>query len=261
MVSSLRTLAMAAAIALMNADYAAPVMYPEGAYVNGWKKDSGKAPAADYPIRFTIAVKEQGLDSIKRVARQISDPSHANYGHYISQAQLNKLTAPKESDMASVLSWLSLQNLHFVQRGVSNIIVATNVTSASRLLKTHFHTIRNIYHNQSVVRASAYELPAEVNAAVAAVFGLHGLPIPPKQMLPYSSGGAPSHGIVTPQVITSTYKVAGVKTTHSAKNRQAVAEFDGQLMNSTDLATLFKKFVDGYTVGVDDVVREATASN
>eukprot|EP01047_Picozoa_sp_COSAG01_P015636 COSAG01_NODE_784_length_13621_cov_68.866829_11_plen_78_part_00 len=35
---------------------------------------------------------------------------------------------------------------------------------------------------------------------------------------------------------------------------QAVAEFQGQFMNSTDLATLFKNYVDKYEEGTDDVV-------
>jgi hypothetical protein len=35
---------------------------------------------------------------------------------------------------------------------------------------------------------------------------------------------------------------------------QAVAEFQGQFMNSTDLATLFKNYVDKYEEGTDDKV-------
>ena len=59
---------------------------------------------------------------------------------------------------------------------------------------------------------------------------------------------------VTPAVIYSTYSVTPPKVSRSEKNKQAVAEFQGQFMNSTDLATMFKKYVTGYQVGVDDVV-------
>jgi len=40
----------------------------------------------------------------------------------------------------------------------------------------------------------------------------------------------------------------------SSSNRQAVAEFQGQFMNSTDLKALFAKYVTGYKAGVDDVI-------
>lgn len=40
----------------------------------------------------------------------------------------------------------------------------------------------------------------------------------------------------------------------SKDNRQAVAEFQGQFMNSTDLVNMFKRYVTGYEAGTDDKV-------
>ena len=74
---------------------------------------------------------------------------------------------------------------------------------------------------QSIVRAADYELPDAVHDAVAAVFGLHGLPLPPMKPIMPKAGMA----IVTPDVIKSTYKIAGVEPTRSPENRQAVVEF------------------------------------
>ena len=48
---------------------------------------------------------------------------------------------------------------------------------------------------------------------------------------------------VTPAVIEEVYKVSGVTVDRSSKNKQAVAEFQGQTYNSTDLDTFFEKFV------------------
>ena len=47
---------------------------------------------------------------------------------------------------------------------------------------------------------------------------------------------------------------ASSKGSGSEKNKQAVAEFQGQFMNSTDLATMFSDYVTDYKVGTDDVV-------
>jgi hypothetical protein len=86
------------------------------------------------------------------------------------------------------------------------------------------------------VRAADYQLPAEVEAAVAAVFGLHGLPLAPRAPLSIAamSAAPPPPPIpimpkrpanVTPAVLATTYHIGAVKASRSSKNRQAVAEF------------------------------------
>jgi hypothetical protein len=231
---------------------ATAAIHPEHAYTNGWVKDEAHA-SAFHPLTITFAVKEQNIEEVKRIALEVSNPQSPKYGQYISQAKLDALIAPKSSDMTAVVSWLNAHSMEFKQRGVSNLVVNTNVHAASALLNTRFHAIRNAATSQLIVRASDYELPDAVHDAVAAVFGLHGLPLPPmKPIVGTSAPGTPA--LVTPDVIESTYKIAGVKATRSPKNRQAVAEFQGQLMNTTDLATMFKKYVTGYEVGTDDVV-------
>ena len=59
---------------------------------------------------------------------------------------------------------------------------------------------------------------------------------------------------VTPAVLESTYDIKGVRPAGTTANKQAVAEFQGQFMNSTDLAALFRSYVSDYEVGTDDVV-------
>jgi len=63
---------------------------------------------------------------------------------------------------------------------------------------------------------------------------------------------------VTPAVIYKTYGVKEPKVSRSDKNRQAVAEFQGQFMNSSDLVKQFSEYVvdidPSYEVGTDDVV-------
>lgn len=69
-----------------------------------------------------------------------------------------------------------------------------------------------------VVRLQGYELPANVHAAVDAVFGLHGIPLPPKKTTPLGAPGMPP--AVTPQVLYDAYNIKGqVKPTGSTTNR------------------------------------------
>ena len=110
-------------------------------------------------------------------------------------------------------------------RTASNVEVSTSIAKASFMLKTRFHTISNRQHGQSVVRAADYSLPSAVHEATAAIFGLHGLPLPPTKPLVISSTQPVQPAKVTPAVLESQYKISGVKTTGNVKNRQAVAEF------------------------------------
>ena len=98
------------------------------------------------------------------------------------------------------------------------------------LLNTEFRRVLNAATGQSALRAGSFALPAGAAAAITAVFGVHGLPLPPKRnQVTAVTPGQPA--LVTPTVIETTYGVAGVTVDRASKNRQAVAEFHGQTMN------------------------------
>jgi tripeptidyl-peptidase-1 len=223
-------------------------MHSERAYFDGWIK-GGMAPKFTGVV-FTVAVKEQGIDEVKRIAREVSDPLSRTYGNFMNQEDLEKLTAPKASNFAAVVKWLDANGADYAVRSASIIDVITSVEIASKMLRSRFHAILHSKQNKSIVRATDYSLPLEVEEAVAAIFGLHGLPLPSSDPFrPIASAVE-----VTPSVLASTYNISGVSPTGSFKNRQAVAEFQGQLMSSQDLSTLFQRYVKDYRKGTDDAV-------
>ena len=78
--------------------------------------------------------------------------------------------------------------------------------------------------------------------ATAAIFGLHGLPLRrhPREQV-QSAQGQPAK--VLPADLVRAYNITGVTPSGGTKNRQAVAEFQGQTMNATDLSLFFSRFV------------------
>jgi subtilase family serine protease len=244
----LKVLSLAAA-----ASSAAAGMVSLPAYPNGWHQAQTHV-FAGHELSFTIVVQEQGLAEIKRIAHAVSDPQSAEYGKYMSQSQIDATTAPTEADMAAVTNWLEQSGVTYTKRGVSNLVVSTTAVVAAELFNTKFHYAKNTAHGQALVRAGDYEVPAHVEGSIATIFGLHGLPLPPKQGLIIQSYEGVNPANVTPAVLAATYDIKGVTPAHATKNIQAVAEFQGQFMNSTDLATMFKNYVKTYTPGTDDVV-------
>ena len=161
--------------------------------------------------------------------------------------------APADEDMAAVTAWLDHHGMQYTLNGFSSLEVTSTAAAAAAMLNTVFHVAEHDAERYKVVRAGDYAVPAEVEGSVATIFGLHGLPLPRAAGAAVRAPpGAPAS--VTPSTIYSTYKVTAPKVTRSTKNRQAVAEFQGQFMNDTDLAGMFAKYVTNYEKGTDDKV-------
>ena len=261
------TLASAMLLMLVVTPDAAPssVTYHEGEYHHGWSKSIMPALNSS-EVKFTIVVREQGVEELKRVAAEVNDPASSKYGQFLTQAELDHLTSPAASDISTVMDWLTEYGVDFHWRTISSIDVVTSAGIASAMLDTNFHHITHSNHSRSLLRATDFSLPADVHKATAAIFGLHGLPLPANQRLVIKShvkrtsttaesmASMPPAVPVTPAVIRSTYNISGVNVTGDLRNRRAVAEFQGQYMNSKDLATMFKKYVSSYKAGTDDTV-------
>merc|ERR1712151_401762 len=114
--------------------------------------------------------KQSNLAELYKIASEVSDPQHPSYGQYLSNAKISELTAPSAADVAAVETWLSESNIPFNRVG-ELVEVSLTASSAAALLKTTFHHAASEATGQSVVRANDYSLPAQVEDAVAAVYG------------------------------------------------------------------------------------------
>lgn len=191
-------------------------------------------------LTISFAVREQNLGRLEELAMGVSDPQSPEYGKYLSVDEIQKLTQPSSQDVHTLQHWLNASGIPFRSRSANGFEVNLTVEQAEALFQTQFYQVHNIATEQRVLRAASFSLPKEVDAVVTAVYGIHGLPLPPRK---YSSKLLMQPYPVTPSVLEQTYNVSGVSASGSTKNRQAVAEFQGQTMSSSDLKTFFEKFV------------------
>ena len=249
---------------LASATLASAAVVLPGALPEAW---SSSPLVGEHDVIFTVALQEQNMAELKRIALAVSDPTNAEYGNHRSAAEIAALTAPAPADAAAVRAWLDGSACTVMHCSTDRLLnVKCTAAAASDLLATSFNTLTNAATGQSVVKAAALTLPDNVDAAVSAFFGLHGLPLPPKRSnraatatvwnMPIVAESAPSMPAnVTPAVIAEVYKVSGVTVDRASKNKQAVAEFQGQTMNVTDLATYFEMYVPDARPG-DEVVHK-----
>ena len=83
-------------------------------------------------------------------------------------------------------------------------------SQVAALFSTTFNTLRHAEAGLSVVRATEFTLPAHIDLVVAAVFGLHGLPLAKPVTKRASKAGFPKAAPVTPAVLKRVYNVSGV---------------------------------------------------
>ena len=126
-------------------------------------------------------------------AAAVSDPRNGRYTDYLTAGEVDAMTQPKASDVAAVVAWLRESgNVAFTmpRPGGHLIDVVAPVKAAEALLGTKWTAISNRATGQTVQRAGSYTIPAKLGGAIAAAFGLHGLPLPPKTVLFKPAAGA-----------------------------------------------------------------------
>jgi len=167
---------------------------------------------------------------------------------YLSTSQVAAFTKVDES-VSAVTAWLE-GFPHEVNSITGTIKCSLAVKHAANLFSTTFSELRHDVTGQTAIIGAAVNVPVDVAVHIEAVFGVHGLPLPPRQNIP-----APETSGVTPSVITSVYNVSGITPRGSTDNVQAVAEFQGQLISQADLTTFFSKFVPNAKSGDDKVYK------
>lgn len=207
-------------------------------------------------VELSFHIREQGMDKLREKVEAISDPSSPQYAKYMSTKEINHLTKPHHKDLSVVKDFLKLHNIDFVVEKHRIVRASLPVRKAEKVFKTEFSYFENPQTKQkSKLRSSEYTLPDAFGDSVQAVFGFHGLPLPPRKHITYSE--APSQPAdVTPAVIYSTYSVPSrIHIQGSDDHRQAVAEFQGQYEKDSDLAAFFKQFVPNAVAGDEKVAK------
>ncbi|THY65380.1 subtilisin-like protein [Aureobasidium pullulans] len=115
-------------------------------------------------IDLRIGLHLQNPDIFQRRVMEVSDPSHARYGQYLSAAEIRSIVAPSEQSIDMVQSWLSDHGIH------NTTLTSTgdwiNVRLPVRKVETILNTTYSMYgHNDGsiLVRTPEWSLPKHLH--------------------------------------------------------------------------------------------------
>lgn len=135
---------------------------------NGWKhlgsaKDTAK-------LSLSIALKQPGLEELRKRLDQISDPSHEAYGAHLSQDEVRQYRQVSVSAVDSVLSWLQSNDVE--EFAVQDAWVNFNATVAevNTLLSCSMSRYQVTGTPDVLYRALHYSLPEELLDSVDYVY-------------------------------------------------------------------------------------------
>ena len=131
------------------------------------------AVAGTDSIGFRVYLGWNNPSAVESLARSVSDPSSASYGHYLTPQQFRQQFAPSQGAVGGVKSWLAGQGFDIVYTPANNHYVEVEGTVAQAAAT--FNTSFGYYaHAGLFLRSpsSNLSIPSSVASMVSGVVGL-----------------------------------------------------------------------------------------
>jgi subtilase family serine protease len=169
----LGVLAVSAGVAAANSSANGRAALPGS--VPTWAKSSnfkGAAAGSD-SVGFRVYLGWRNESAVKALAKAVSNPSSASYGHYLTPQQFRQRFAPSQSGVNAVRSWLQSQGFQVGYVPQNNHYVSAEGT-VSQANAAFGVTLNNYRYKGMTLRAPASTLtvPSSLAGVVESVVGL-----------------------------------------------------------------------------------------
>jgi len=213
--------------------------------VSGWARQARCDPDLVLPVMLSL--KNRNMQQLGDEVRAVSSPSSPRYGQHLKLAEIEAMTGPGKAAQESVRSWLVAAGIEAsASRWGDRFEFRARVRQIEEAFSTTVHHFSD--GTTSVPQAGDLHVPDDVATSIAAVFGLHGVPLRRPRVA--VDGLFPAK--VTPDLLLRTYNITGApEVRRGSKNKRAVAEFQGEYTKQDDLTSFFKQYVPSAKEGDD----------
>merc|ERR1711871_1104943 len=134
---------------------------------------------ADINLALHVEERDSAITALKSRALAVNDPGSSHYGDFLTTQEIFNMTVDGTA-VVQVKDWLASKDITVTGVVGSCIEVTLSLRQAEAVFMTEFTTLVSKEFGQAVVRAGAYRVPEDIENHVAAIFGLHSLPLPPQ---------------------------------------------------------------------------------
>ena len=143
--------------------------------VPSWAKSANFKAAANQSdsIGFRVYLGWNNPSAVESLAKSVSDPRSASYGHYLTPQQFRQQFAPSQAQVNAVQSWLKSQGFTLDYTPLNNHYVAAEgtVAQAASAFGTTFGTYR-VAGTTLRSPSSEISMPSSIAGFVSGVVGL-----------------------------------------------------------------------------------------
>ncbi|MEY9963100.1 subtilase family serine protease [Streptacidiphilus sp. MAP12-16] len=218
--------------------------------------------AASAPVTARVYLAGRDQAGLAALARSVSDPKSADYGHYLSAQQVAQRFDATAQQISAVSAWLTSSGLKVTESNAHYITVQGDAAAAQRAFAVQLHSYAKDGH---VYRAPATEAsaPASVASMVLSVSGLSTAPAKAKHdsVTPSDTLPGPAAAFVNSGPFSSYYGSAIAKGTPKAYGSVApyvIKGYTGKQLRSAYGASWTGLTGKGVTVAIVDAYDSPT---
>lgn len=231
------------------------------------------------PREFLFALNQRNMDQLEKSLLQVSDPSHPNYGRYLSQHQIADLIGLTNPQVEKFTKWAQDEGLTVLKIGGTRDFATVSatpkqmerifgtfsqhsltllLTSQKKKKKKGFHFQAYVEKNtgHSVLRTQeSYQIPSAIANIVDFVVGIHGFPNVVSVLFVYchdleinfqkkkqSRVQGRQDSVIYPKDVLKKYNVPE-PTKPTTNSSQAVVELQMNWFSTSDLTQFFKTYL------------------
>jgi tripeptidyl-peptidase-1 len=179
---------------------------------------------------FVLKTNPEKRANFEKQLLQLSTPSNAKYGQWLSKDQVKAQLAPSEDSVKKVVDFIKSYGLtddKIKIGGIGGLTVRVTmpIKVANDMLQTDFGVFRSVMNRQAVIPrvTKPYYLPSHIADVVSLVDDIVRFPAVRKPLLsfgaeetsgddPFSSCGTKCNGFTTPAVLEQAYKFGKVSS-------------------------------------------------
>lgn len=194
-------------------------------------------------VSFTLALHQQNLDVLERIASEVSNPWHDNYQEFKTIEEINAIVAPPASQVNELIATLGTYGIgpkQIKNYGDALRCYGVPVSIAENIFNTEYYTFTAKSDGRVIHKAwGTMSLPDSFTPLVDFASGISNFPIPkPKVSFPFAHSADPDQAtqVIIPQSIYQIYGVPANQVPASQRSMsQGVIEFEDENFNNTDL--------------------------